>query len=190
MILPDDEFEAYVLRHEAMLCRIAFNFIRSASIAEEVVQDVFLQCYRNLAKIESPGHLAAWLRRAVTHRCIDVARSGRVQKELQLDELPDVAGPVSENDPLLSERLRRLVASLPEKQRIVVILRYAEDMDSEEIGEMLDMPRLSKSYRSGVAPTAEVAEARVAPAARTRTPLRVHAKRRWIPSEFPCSTRR
>jgi RNA polymerase sigma factor (sigma-70 family) len=140
MIIPDDEFEAHVRRHEAMLCRIAFNFLHSASLAEEIVQDVFLRCYENLEKIESPEHMAAWLRRAVTHRCIDVARSGRAQKELQLDELPDVADSIAEQDPLLSERLRRLVAALPEKQRMVVILRYAEDMDSEEIGEILDIP--------------------------------------------------
>jgi RNA polymerase sigma-70 factor (ECF subfamily) len=140
MIIRDDEFEALVRRHEAMLCRIAFNFLHSASIAEEIVQDVFLQCYGSLKKIESPEHLAAWLRRAVTHRCIDMARSGRAQKELQLEELPDVADSIPEHDPLLSERLRRLVAVLPEKQRMVVILRYAEDLDSEEIGELLGMP--------------------------------------------------
>jgi RNA polymerase sigma-70 factor (ECF subfamily) len=40
---------------------------------------------------------------------------------------------------LLSERLRRLVASLPEKQRMIVILRYAEDLDPNEIGELLGM---------------------------------------------------
>jgi RNA polymerase sigma-70 factor, ECF subfamily len=139
-ILNDDEFESLVRRHEAMLCRIAYNFLRSASLAEEIVQDVFLKSYVNLAKMESPEHLKAWLRRAVTHRCIDLARSGKAQKELQLDELPDVVVPILERDPLLSEHLRRLVAALPETQRMVVILRYAEDMDSEDIGEILDMP--------------------------------------------------
>jgi RNA polymerase sigma-70 factor, ECF subfamily len=41
---------------------------------------------------------------------------------------------------LLQERLGRLVASLPEKQRMVVVLRFGEDMDAEEIGEALGMP--------------------------------------------------
>src|SRR5262245_48707327 len=131
-----DDFEALVLRHQAMLYRIAFNFFLSGPRAEEVVQDVFLQCFENLASIESPDHLKAWLRRAATHRCIDLVRSGTAQKELQLDELPDIADPTPERDPLLSERLRRLVASLPEKQRMIVILRYGEDMDSEEIGDL------------------------------------------------------
>ncbi len=140
MALMDDDFESLVRKHQAMLYRIAFNFFLSPQIAEEIVQDVFLQCFENLKSIESHEHLKSWLRRAATHRCIDVLRSGKAQKELQVDELPDLPDSLPENDPLLSERLRRLVASLPEKQRIIVILRYAEDMDSDEIGKTLDMP--------------------------------------------------
>ncbi|HEY2383635.1 MAG TPA: RNA polymerase sigma factor [Terriglobia bacterium] len=140
MAIKDGDFESLVREHKAMLYRIAFNFFLNARIAEEIVQDVFLQCFENLKNIQSPEHLKAWLRRAATHRCIDLVRSGRARKELPLDELPDVPDQIPESDPLLAERLRRLVASLPEKQRMILILRYAEDMDSDEIGELLDMP--------------------------------------------------
>jgi RNA polymerase sigma-70 factor (ECF subfamily) len=138
--IRDDDFESVVHDHEAMLYRIAFNFFLSPSIAEEIVQDVFLQCFENRKNIESPGHLKAWLRRVATHRCTDVLRSWRARKELQLDELLELPGPLPESDPLLSERIRRLVASLPEQQRLIVILRYGEDMDSDEIGELLHLP--------------------------------------------------
>src|SRR5215510_3955382 len=140
MAISDADFESVVHEHKAMLYRIAFNFFLSSSIAEEIVQDVFLQCFENRKNIESPGHLKSWLRRAATHRCIDVLRSGKARKELQLDELPDLPGPHLEFDPFLSERLRRLVASLPEQQRMIVILRYGEEMDSDEIGQLLDLP--------------------------------------------------
>lgn len=140
MAINKGDFEALVFRHEAMLYRIAFNFFLSRAIAEEVVQDVFLQCFESLARIESPDHLKAWLRRTATHRCLDIVRSGQAQRELQLDELPDVSASDPESDPFLSERLRRLVASLPERQRMIVILRYSEDMDPEEIAELLGMP--------------------------------------------------
>jgi RNA polymerase sigma-70 factor, ECF subfamily len=40
----------------------------------------------------------------------------------------------------LNEHLRRLVAKLPENARIVVLLRYQEDMDPSEIAEMLQVP--------------------------------------------------
>jgi RNA polymerase sigma-70 factor (ECF subfamily) len=40
----------------------------------------------------------------------------------------------------MTEALRRIVATLPEKPRLVVTLRYQEDLDPTEIAELLDMP--------------------------------------------------
>jgi RNA polymerase sigma-70 factor (ECF subfamily) len=54
--------------------------------------------------------------------------------------LPEMSGPWQQGDPLLREGIRRLVASLPEKPRIVMVLHYGEDMDPAEIGELLRMP--------------------------------------------------
>jgi len=42
-------------------------------------------------------------------------------------------------DPIADEQLRRLVASLPEKFRMVVLLRYQEDLDPEDIARVLDV---------------------------------------------------
>ena len=41
---------------------------------------------------------------------------------------------------MLERRLRQLVASLPPKQRMVVVLRYQEDLEPEEISELLRVP--------------------------------------------------
>jgi len=57
-----------------------------------------------------------------------------------MEELPEVSVAATESDPLLQEGLRRLIASLPEKPRAVLILRYGEDMDPDEIGRTLQMP--------------------------------------------------
>ena len=51
--------------------------------------------------------------------------------------------PVSEapvSDPMLASRLRKLVASLPAKSRVVVILRYEEELELAEIAKVLGMP--------------------------------------------------
>jgi len=140
MAILKQDFETIVRVHQAMLYRIAFNFLRNVHIAEEVVQDVLLQLYESDPEIESMEHLKAWLRRAATHRCIDLVRRRSFQIEAQVDAMPDVAGETGENDPLLDERVRTMVASLPETQRMVVILRYGEDMTSDEIALVLDMP--------------------------------------------------
>jgi RNA polymerase sigma-70 factor, ECF subfamily len=54
--------------------------------------------------------------------------------------VPECAAPANEGDPLLSRRLRRFVASLPERPRLIVILRYQEDLAAEEISNVPAMP--------------------------------------------------
>ena len=105
-----------------------------------MAQEVFLRLFENLERLESPAHVAFWLRRTTSHRCIDYLRRGGARQEVQLEQLPEVAVDPETGDPLLSERLRRLVASLPEKPRSVVLLRFGEDLDADEIGRILRMP--------------------------------------------------
>jgi RNA polymerase sigma-70 factor (ECF subfamily) len=134
------EFEIIIRSHQSMVYSIAYNFFQNVAVAEEVAQDVFLQLYQNRKDLGSDAHIVSWLRRTTTHRCIDLTRRRSFSNEIQLDELPEIPAHSPSRDPLLHERLQKLVASLPEKQRIVMILRYTEDMDPAEIGEALDMP--------------------------------------------------
>jgi RNA polymerase sigma-70 factor (ECF subfamily) len=138
--MTTEDFESILLRHQSMVYSIAYNFFRNAATAEEVSQDVFLQLYETPGAPRSEAHVAAWLRKTTTHRCIDAARRRSYANEIAVDALPDLPATASDGDPLLQERLRRLVASLPEKPRMVMILRYTEDLDPEEIGEALGMP--------------------------------------------------
>jgi RNA polymerase sigma-70 factor (ECF subfamily) len=134
------DFELIVQAQQGMVYSIAYNFFRNGAVAEEVAQDVFLQLYENVNAVQPGSHGIAWLRRTTIHRCIDTWRRSSVHREIQLEEIPDVGAESSFNDPLLSEKLGRLIASLPEKPRAVLVLRYGEDMDAEEIGRTLQMP--------------------------------------------------
>lgn len=134
------KFEAIVRKHQSMLYRIAYNFFHNVSVAEEVVQDVFLELHKRERPLESEGHLTAWLRQAAVHRCIDILRRRNKYLEEPLEGLPEVASVDVEVDPLLDEKLHQMVASLPDNQRAVVVLRYGEDLSSEDIGRLLNMP--------------------------------------------------
>jgi RNA polymerase sigma-70 factor, ECF subfamily len=134
------EFEAVVRTHQAMVFSIAYHMLHDRALAEEVAQDVFLQLYRCLAELKSDAHLVSWLRKVAVHRAIDRARSRGSRAEVALEDAPEpVSAPVP-SDPLLNNKLRQLVASLPERSRSVVVLRYQEDMSPEEISRALGMP--------------------------------------------------
>lgn len=143
--VKDLSFEDLVHEHERMVFSIAYRFLQNGAAAEEVAQDVFLDLFRNLSKLESGAHVTFWLRRVACHRSIDYARRNKnAASEVSWDELGDLApgdGRVRHNeDPMLSKRLRQVVATLPEKMRMVVILRYQEDAGLEEIAQAMKIP--------------------------------------------------
>ena len=144
-IMTDDpeRFEELVREHQAMVFSMACRYLRNRALAEEIAQDVFLQLYRKLPALESPDHVLHWLRWVTAHRLIDHSRQEKRRPQSPLEDVPEPAAPVdsmSSADPLLSDMLRDLVAALPENARLVMILRYQEDLDPMDIARALDMP--------------------------------------------------
>jgi RNA polymerase sigma-70 factor (ECF subfamily) len=133
-------FEEIVRQHQGMVFSMACHFLRDRSLAEELAQEVFLNLHQNLRSIKSPEHLVFWLRKVTSHRCIDQSRRQKVRPQVSLEDVPEPAIAATENDLFLSEMLRRVVDTLPEKARLVVILRYQEDLDPGEIASVLNMP--------------------------------------------------
>ncbi len=133
-------FAELVQEHQGMVFSIAYHFVQDAALAEDLAQEVFLELYQGLAGIQSSAHLVYWLRRVTANRCIDHGRKKFRRRELALEETPEPMAATSLADPLLSERLQKSLATLPERQRMVVILRYQEGLGPAEIGELLGMP--------------------------------------------------
>lgn len=133
-------FAEIVREHQSMVFSLAYHFLRNRSLAEEMAQDVFMSLYRNISTIESPAHLKFWLRQVTSRRCIDHARRQRLRRQVSLEEIPEPASPVPLPDPALRHRLDRLVASLPDKPRMILVLRYQEDLEPSEIARVLEIP--------------------------------------------------
>jgi RNA polymerase sigma-70 factor (ECF subfamily) len=125
------------------LMRFCFRYLSSQDEAEDVVQEVFLRVLENKAL---PGNFRAWIYKIARNRCLDVLRACDRRQEDQ--EMP----PPSRLDAELTGCLTRLVrreqraqlrqalAELPENQREVLHLRYAEGLSRVEIAQILDIP--------------------------------------------------
>lgn len=129
------DFTELVHTHQSRVFSIAYHFLHDRALAEEVSQDVFLQLHRSLPTLKSEAHITAWLCKVTSHRCIDYAR--RRRPELGLDSIAEPTAQTPPGDPMMARRLQRVVASLPPKARIVVVLRYQEDLELEEIAHVL-----------------------------------------------------
>lgn len=133
-------FAELVGEHQAMVFSIAFRYLRDRAVAEELAQDVFLRLHRELPRMESAEHVKYWLRKVIAHRAMDYVRSASRRREIALEEVQEPAVAAGWSDPLLQASLRKLVASLPDEARMIVVLRYQEEMEPQEIAEMLGMP--------------------------------------------------
>ena len=134
------EFGGLVREHQSMVFSLSYHFLHDREAAEEVAQEVFLALHRHLGEIKSPEHALFWLRKVAAQRSIDAARQRTRRPQVALEEVAEPAARAAAQDPLLRDLLRRLVATLPETPRMVMVMRYQEDLDPAEIAAVLDMP--------------------------------------------------
>ena len=134
------DFGELMREHRKMVFSVAYHFLHDRDLAEEIAQDVFLSLHRNLAGLQSAAHAGFWLRKVAVQRSIDAARKRTRRPQVALEDVAEPAARTASGDPMLSEMLRRLVATLPEAPRMAMVLRYQEDLDPAEISEAMGIP--------------------------------------------------
>ena len=132
-------------RHVLQICR---KFFRQLEDAEDAASEVFLKLYRVMHQKDEMVPFRPWISQIAAHHCIDNLRRRKHEKSSSLEEV-DVNGLLDHSTPsALSEvirneaegRIRRALAALPEKHRIVLVLRYYNRMSYSQIAEALNMP--------------------------------------------------
>src|SRR6185503_19365584 len=136
-------------RHARPLYSLILRILGNETEAEDVLQDVFAQAFRQAARYDSRrGAVAAWLLTIARSRAIDRVRARRTRvdapnAEMQtLDEMPDVQ-PDAASTMLDQERarlVRRALGELPMLQRMAIELAYYEGLSHSEIAERLEQP--------------------------------------------------
>ena len=136
----EPSFAQLVRRHQRRAYTVARAIVLSHEDAEDAVQDAFLHAWRALDRFRPEQPFGAWLHRIVANAALDVTRRRKIR---DADELTDVhASPF--RDPAearnLRERLVDALATLPTRQRAVIVLHDVEGFRHAEIGAMLAIP--------------------------------------------------
>lgn len=114
--------------------RLAQAIVGSRELAEEVVHDAFAAAIRARDGYRGPGPVDGWLWRIVVNAARRALRDGRPHAA----DVPLDAAVVGEAPPAPAlAAVSPLVAALPERQRLVVFLRYYADLDYRAIAEVL-----------------------------------------------------
>ncbi|MFI8685748.1 sigma-70 family RNA polymerase sigma factor [Rossellomorea sp. NPDC077527] len=129
------------------LTKLAYNYVKDWNLAEDIVQDVFVTCYRHYEKIDEILSFKAWIYRLVINRAKDVLKSSAFKRVVMNSSL---FSRFTSNEPLPEmsvlkrseeEILSRSVLDLPVKYREVIILYYYEECNIDEIRELLGLNR-------------------------------------------------
>ena len=143
----DERAYEYLYRQTYDQARLfVLNFCGNATEAEDILQDVFIEIYRNLPALKDNMAFCAWQRQIAYRCCLRNAKKNS-QTDILGNEVVDFIQSMSSKEPepqkfiLEDEKTRILhecIKNLPEKQRAAIILSALEQLKMKEIAQIMD----------------------------------------------------
>jgi len=136
------QFLAAIGELRPKLHRFCARMCGSVLDGEDIVQEALAQAFYQLPSLKDQSRLEPWLFRIAHHKCVDLLRQERRQREdtVPYEEEHEAESPMteSESDEPISETLAALVGVLPPKERASVLLKDLLDYRLAEVAEVVD----------------------------------------------------
>ena len=142
-------FEALVTPHEQTMWRVCCHMMGSAEDAADALQQAMLRAWRSLGTYRGEASVGTWLYRIAVSACLDALRARKARPSESLDSLRENGfdPPAKAPDPAASlekkeerEQVREALNSLPEEQRLPLLLFAVEQKPYEEVALLLSLP--------------------------------------------------
>ena len=130
-------FERFVAAEGTALLRFAYLLTGGRDTAEDLLQSALERCYRHWRRVERAERPDRYVRRAVANAAIDRWRRRRVT-ELPLAAAAEPVAADATEALLARDELLRALRLLSPRQRVVVVLRYVEDLSEADTAALLD----------------------------------------------------
>jgi RNA polymerase sigma factor (sigma-70 family) len=144
-----ESFNALVRLYEGRVYNLCYRMLGDADSAADAAQDAFLSAFRNLRSFRG-GSFRSWMLRIATNTCYDVLRARKRRPSVSLDI---EAGGEEDGSPLqiadsaespddfalrreLAAAIQHGLTTLPEEQRLILILSDIQGLAYEEIAEI------------------------------------------------------
>jgi RNA polymerase sigma-70 factor, ECF subfamily len=153
------DFEILVRRHNQRLFRAARGIVKSDPEAEDVVQQTWLDVYRNLAQFRGDAAFTTWATRICIHAALAHARKQPMIAEVVDTATTDASPEVAIANAELSGVLESVLSKLPQASREVVVLRDVLELDTAETAACLGISEEAvrvRLHRARAAVAAEV----------------------------------
>lgn len=172
-------FDRLVGAYEKSVYNTAYRLSGSYDDASDIAQEAFVRAWNNLKSFRGDSAFSTWLYRIVTNVFLDDRKRKRARPQRSLDEAvaldessvarqfeDDAPGPADLAES--GERqmlLERAIQTLPESQRVVIVLYHSQGLSYDEIAEITNLPmgtvksklnRARLALRDRLAPVAEL----------------------------------
>ncbi len=146
-----EAFSALVQRYRKPLMNFIYRFTTDPGLSEDLTHEVFLKAFQAAPKYEPTATFSTWLYRIATNTTLNHLRDHKPQLSCSIETTENEKSPPSEvRDPkLLAEdelirqertiQVRRALRSLPENQRLALILTKYQDLSLKETAQVLKL---------------------------------------------------
>ena len=134
-------FDGLVHAYMRQAFHLAYRVVNHREDAEDLVQEAFLAAYQYLDSYDASRPFGPWLMRIVLNRGANLRRSrARRETEPETDAVSPAPSALEESERAEARvQLTRAMATLSERQRMIVTLFDVDGLTSTELGEMLDL---------------------------------------------------
>ena len=141
----EDAYAELVRAYQSKVFSMAYGFTGNRESADDLTQEVFLKAYLALPRFRFGSTFGTWLYRIAVNHFKDYLRKGGRAKAVSLEAVGELAAPGNAVAEMEKERedegrrrlVRRELAALPEKYRLVLTLRDVEGLPYDEIARIL-----------------------------------------------------
>lgn len=124
------------------ILRLSYTYLKNTDDAQDICQTVFVRLLTEPREFESPEHEKAYILRMTANACKDLLKSPWRKRRCSLDECMEIPAPEERKGGVLEA-----VNQLPVRYRSVIYLHYYEGYTSQEIGEILGIPKATVHTR-------------------------------------------
>ncbi|HEY4552714.1 MAG TPA: RNA polymerase sigma factor [Bacillaceae bacterium] len=141
----DKQAYAHIInKYKNPLYATVVRMVKNPQDAQDLVQEAFIKVYSQLGKYERKSSFSSWLYRVAINHCMDEFR--KKHNRLQHVEMNEEKAPNTEHPEVVflkkekNRQLEKLIRTLPEEERWIILLRYVNELSYAEISELTGIP--------------------------------------------------
>lgn len=137
-------FETILKNHQYYAYTVAFRVLTNDDDAKDVVQECFVRIWKSLGSYNGKVKFTTWMYKIVINLCYDKLRTRKTENERRETISDEFVSDIDNPERLMTNKeqakiIKHVSNGLPEKQRMVFVLRDLEELTTDEVSQIMDV---------------------------------------------------